>query len=478
MAADGPHLRRLSSHDNVTSWCLCPHPPLLCFGQAIQHSSRLRAACRPYACPIVASFGYIALNTTGERVQGTLAAENEQAVLAELESRALTPVSVERRVAGGSRLVAWLGTGAAIPGEDAKGRAARTWRGSRGLSPRMLGDSYQMLADLLNAGVPLLRGLTLLGNRKGNPRAAGAFRSLAQRVEQGSDLAAAMGEQPAIFATGHIAMVRAGERGGFLETVLAQLGKLVIKRAELRSKLIGNLIYPLVLVAFGLLIGGVIFGVFVPKSRVMFSKLEAAGGPGLPGITRLIFGVSDALTTYGLVTASVIVFGVVAFKMLSKRPGARAWIEQRKLRLPVVGGLLRGFATAGLCRLLGTMLASNVPMLSALHIARDGTSNPVMRKAIEDAAEAVKDGQALTPPLERSGMIDDDILEMIRVGESANNLADVLLKISEMLESRLDRLLNTAVKLIEPLLLVMIASIVGAVAAGLLLPLTKMSQGM
>jgi len=421
----------------------------------------------------VATFGYIALNATGQRLVGTLTGESEQAVLAELEARSLTPVQVTRRDEdargtqkgpsdGTSRLVSKLKS------------ALRP----RGLSARLLGDSYQMLSDLLDAGVPLLRGLTLLGNRKSKPRAAAVFRELAQRVERGSDLAAAMEEQPEIFAPGHTAMVRAGERGGFLDTVLAQLGRLVIKRAELRAKLIGNLIYPMVLVAFGLLIGGVIFGVFVPRSRLMFSKMEAAGGPGLPGITKLIFAISDALTTYGLLTALVIVGGVVVFRLLSRRPAFALWVEQRKLRLPIVGGLIRGFATAGLCRLLGTMLSSNVPMLAALTIARDGTGNTLMRRAVEDATESIKQGQALTPPFEKSGLIDDDIIEMIRVGESANNLADVLLKISDTLESRLDRLLNTAVKLIEPLLLVIIAGIVGAVAAGLLLPLTKMSQGM
>jgi general secretion pathway protein F/type IV pilus assembly protein PilC len=229
-----------------------------------------------------------------------------------------------------------------------------------------------------------------------------------------------------------------------------------------------------VLIVFGLFIAMVIFGFFVPKFRQMFSKMQG----GLPPITRLVFGISDAMTTYGLVTAAVIgglVFGAV---VLFRKPGPKAWLDRTKMQLPIVGGIIRGVSTSRLCRLLGSMLANGVPMLAALQIARDAVGNAIMKEAVDRAAEAVKAGQQLAGPLEASGLFDDDVVEMIRVGESANNLSEVLVTVSNTMEERLDRILNVAIKLIEPLLLVSIAGLVGLVAAGLLLPLTKLSQSL
>ena len=395
----------------------------------------------------MATFRYTAISASGERIEGTLVGDSEQAVLAELDSRQLTPVSVAP-AAGGS--------------DASSGR----------LPARQLGESYGQLADLLRAGVPLLRGLKLLGGRRSRPRVSRVFASLAQEVEKGSDLAAAMERRSDSFPTLHIAMVRAGERGGFLESVLAQLGVLVIKQAELTGKILGNMIYPAVLIVFGLGIAAVIFGVFVPQFRPMFARIEG----GLPLVTSVVFAVSDAITTYGLVSLAALGAAGAGIVAAMRRPDVKARIDQARLRLPVLGPIQRGIATARLCRLLGSMLANGVPMLAALRISRDAVGNPVMQRAIDAAAGAVQSGAALAPPLEASGLFDDDIVEMIRVGESANNLSEVLLTIADTIEARLDRLLNVAIRLIEPLLLVLIAGLVGMVAAGLLLPLTKLSQ--
>ena len=395
----------------------------------------------------MATFRYSAITASGQRVEGTLTGESEQNVLAELDSRSLTPVRIveAKTVAESSR---------------------------RRLPTRQLGESYTQLADLLRAGVPLLRGLRLLGARKSRPRISAAFAGLAADVEKGSDLAAAMEERSGSFPPLHIAMIRAGERGGFLESVLAQLGGLVIKQAELTGKIVGNMVYPAVLIVFGLGIAAIIFGVFVPKFRPMFARIEG----GLPTITRVVFAASDAMTTYGLYSlmaiAALIGLGVWAMR----RPGPRSWYERAQVRLPIVGPIIRGMATARLCRLLGSMLANGVPMLAALHISKDAVGVALMKRAVDEAAEAVKSGQHLAPPLEASGLFDDDVVEMIRVGESANNLSEVLVTIAQTVEDRLDRLLNIAIRLIEPLLLVVIAGLVGMVAAGLLLPLTKLSQ--
>ena len=393
----------------------------------------------------MASYQYTALNASGGRVEGVLAGQSEQAVLIELESRRLTPVAIEAR-------------------REVSRRAGR-------VSGRRLGESYVQVSDLLHAGVPLLRSLKLLAGRKSRPKLAAIYRTLADDVEKGADLGAAMGGLPEYFPPVHVAMVRAGEKGGFLEGVLGKLGELVLRQADLRAKVIGNLIYPGVLLTMGLAVGGVIFGFFVPMFRPIFEKAKG----GVPALTRVVFAVSDALGKYGLVTA--VILGAIAFTLwrLSKSPAVNQRMAVIVTRLPIIGPLVRGFATARLCSLLGTMLSNGVPMLSALQIARDGTGNRLMEQAVDQAADAVRAGQPLAPQLAASGLIDDDVVEMIAVGEAANNLDEVLVKVAATIELRLDGLLGVAVRLIEPLLLVFLAGVVGVVAAALLLPMTNLS---
>jgi general secretion pathway protein F/type IV pilus assembly protein PilC len=378
-----------------------------------------------------------------------LAGASEHAVLVELESRRLVPVSIRETR------------------ERGRGRGGH-------VSARALANSYLQMSDLLRAGVPLLRGLKLLAGRRAKPAVSAVFRELAEAVEKGSDLGAAMANQPAIFPPVHVAMVRAGEKGGFLEEVLQRLGTLVLKQAEMRSKVIGNLIYPALLVLLGIGVGIAIFGFFIPKFRPMFANIKG----GLPLVTKGVFAMSDLVGRYGLVTLGVLIGVAFIGRLVLRLPEMRERIETAKTQLPVVGGLVRGFATARLCQLLGTMLSNGVPMLAALKIAKDGTGNMLMARAIDKAAEAVKGGQPLAAPLGESGLLDDDVVEMISVGESANNLDEVLLKVGDSIESRLDRMLGSAVRLIEPLLLLAMAAVVGTVAAALLLPMSKLSSSL
>ncbi len=395
------------------------------------------------------TFEYTALSGNGDRVAGILAGASEHAVLVELESRRLVPVSIKAKA------------------ERSAGRGGR-------IPARALATSYLQVSDLLRAGVPLLRSLKLLAGRRAQPAVSAVFRQLADAVEKGSDLGAALSSLPAVFPPVHVAMVRAGEKGGFLEDVLQRLGTLVMKQAEMRSKVIGNMIYPALLVILGTGVGVAIFGFFIPKFRPMFANIMG----GLPLVTKLVFAASDAVGRFGPVTAIVVVVLAVTIWRLSKRADIRERIEVAKTRLPVIGGLVRGFATARFCQLLGTMLSNGVPMLAALKIAKDGTGNMLMARAIERAADAVKEGQPLATPLAESGLLDDDVVEIISVGESANNLDEVLLKVGDSIETRLDRMLGSAVRLIEPLLLLVMAGVVGTVAAALLLPMSKLSSSL
>lgn len=394
------------------------------------------------------TFEYTALDVAGRRTAGVLAGPSEQAVLAELESRQLTPVAI-------------------LPQQEARVRR-------RGVSARRLGTSYIQLSELLHAGVPLLRSLRVLANRKSEKKLSPVFRELGEAVSEGEDFAAAMSRRRDVFPQVHVAMVRAGEKGGFLEAVLSRLGQMVIAQAELRGKIIGNMVYPAILAGFGTIVLGVIFGVFIPKFRPMFDRIQG----GLPTVTKFVFGVSSLVGKYGLITLAIVVVLGFVIAQAAARPGVGRVLTRWKTFMPVVGPLVRSLAAARFCRMLGTMLANGVPMLTAMHISREAAGNSILEEAISTAAEAVKSGQTLAPPLAASGLFDADVIEMIAVAESANNLDSVLLKIAETVEGRVDRLLATAVKLLEPLLLLVMAGAVVLVAAALILPMTRMSAAL
>lgn len=397
----------------------------------------------------MANYRYIALTSGGERVVGVLAGPSEQAVLAELETRRLTPVQVAEHAERSSLLMRRIGT-------------------------RQMAMAYTQLADLLRAGVSLMRGLRLLGASKSNPRLAAVFSEVGDAVAEGTELAEAMAARPDVFPRIQVAMVRAGEKGGFLDQVLARLGSFLLAQADLRARVIGSLIYPAVLVTFGIGILGVVFGVFVPQFKPMFASMEKEGS--LPGLTRLVLGMSELVSAWGPLLAIGLVVAVIGFWRLVRRPDMASRIDRLKLRLPIVGPLIGTIAIARFCRILGTMLGNSIPMLAAMQIAREAAGNAVLESAIVKATEAVRQGQPLAPPLAESGLFGPDVIEMIIVGEQANNLDEVLLTVAQTLESRIERMLQVALKLVEPLILLLIALVVGLVAAGLVLPISQMGS--
>lgn len=391
------------------------------------------------------NFEYTAMTAGGDRVTGTLAGASEQAVLAELESRRLTPLSI--RV----------------------DREVKVWR--RGPGARALGTAYAQVADLLKAGVPLLRALQLLAGRKRQTRLTAAFRDVAQGVADGEDLAEAMSNRADVFPRVHVAMVRAGEKGGFLEQVFERLGAFVLAQAEMRSKIIGSLIYPSVLIGFGGLMLGVIFAFFVPMFRPMFEQIQG----GLPMPTRVVLACSALATDYGLACLVAAVLAIVGARMALRRPSiAFAWARMWTFS-PIVGSIIRSVAVARFCRMLGTMLVNGIPILSAMQIAKEAAGNRLLEESISRASEEVKAGGQLAGPLRESGLLGEDVVEMLIVAEAANALDKTLLTIAETLEQRVDRLLGGAVKLLEPIMLLIIGGIVVFVAIALIMPMTQLT---
>ncbi len=394
------------------------------------------------------TFSYIARDSAGQKIEGRLAGASSASVLAELQNRALAPVRVEEV-------------------RDQQSIGMR-----RGVSVRQLASAYRQLSDLLRAGVPLLRALRLLGRGKSNPRLAGVFEKVADAVAEGQRLADAMAAHPDVFPPVQIAMVRAGERGGFLDAVLARMGTFLEHAADLRARLIGSLIYPLVLVSVG--VGIVVFALvaFVPRFKDFYARIQ------LPWPTKVLLAASDVLLHWWLpVLIGTVVLAAILWRML-KSPRIRRTLSEWQARMPAVGPLTRAIAVSRFARILGTLLENGIPMLQAIQISRDAAGNILLAEAIDRAGEAVRSGETLSRPLAESGLFDDDVIEMIGVGESANNLPSVLVTIADTIEKRIDRLLNVLLRLIEPALLLCMAGAVLFIFIALIVPMMRMSSGL
>jgi len=392
----------------------------------------------------VAIYRYIANGPSG-RSAGVLTASSEQAAAAELARQNLVPIQISV-----SR--------AAAP---ARSRVSATH----------LALAYRQVGDLLRAGVPLLRALRLIGRRRSAPKLAAAFTELADQVEDGVELGAAMEQRPEVFRSIHVAMIRAGEKGGFLEQSLGRLSEFVQGQVELRQKIVGASVYPIMIAIVGMLIMLGVFVFFIPLFKGMYEDIE------VPAVTQILIAMSAAITTRWYVGLVVLVAMIALVMWAARDATARAFCGRAVMATPKVGGLLKDLAVARFTRILGTLLASGVPMLAALRISRDAAGFEAMARAIDNATEAVRGGDTLAKPLGDSGLFPDDVLEMISVAESANNLDEVLVGVAETLEGRVDRVLTATVKLIEPILLVTIAGAIVFVAVGLLLPMLRLTSG-
>ncbi len=393
-------------------------------------------------------FAYIARDPRGERVTGTLAGPTEQVVLAELAARELAPV----RIAAVRERIGWIRP--------------------RRIGVRRLARMYRQLADLLRAGVPLLRALRLLGRGKTDLHLSKVMNEIADAVADGARLAVAMEARREVFPPVQIAMVRAGETGGFLEQVLARLGDFLEQQADLRSKVILNLTYPIILLTLSMLVvvGALIF--FVPKFEPLFSRIE------LPWPTIVLLGASSAMTDHwGWMLLGVV--AIVAGGMwLAKQSSVRRAAAEYELRAPLIGGFVRAMCVARFTRILGTRLHNGIPLLAAMKISKDAAGHVVLAEAIDKAAESVRAGESLAAPLGQSGLFGDDVVEMISVGEQSNNLPEVLNTIADTIEKRIDRMLAVLLRLMEPALLLILAGVVVFIFIALFLPMLKMSTAL
>ena len=396
----------------------------------------------------MADFTYIARDGSGQRITGTMSAASERDVINALTGKSLFPVSVQ------------------------VDQPKRSFSFGGRVSAQKIAVFYEQLASLIKNGVPLLRSLNILRDQSSAPALKNALDDVIARVEDGESLGDTFARHPQVFSEMAVNMARAGTEGGFLEDALERVARFTQQQDELRSRTVGALIYPAVLATIGTLVVSILLVFFVPKFGKMFDALRDKGQ--LPPITDWLLGFSGGLQRYGPFILIVLVALFFALRVQLRSERGKLVADRLKLKLPLFGTIFRNLAVARFCRVLGTLLHNGVPILKALGISSEAAGNRVLSEAIVNATDNITAGESLSVPLEKSGHFPKNVTEMISVAEESNTLDTVLVNIANSLEHQTARRLDLMVKLIEPLMLLVMAVIILIVVIALLLPVMKM----
>jgi len=398
-------------------------------------------------------FAYVARNLQGQKVSGKLAAQTEGEVINSLNAKSLFPIEVKLEKQGNRFRI-----------------------GGKRVSPQQAATFYAQLASLVRSGVPLMRSLNVLNDQASNPALKAVLEDVRGRVEEGEPLDSAMARHPRAFSDMAINMVRAGAEGGFLEDALERVASFTEEQEDLKGRTLSALAYPIFLAVVGSAILTFLIVFFVPSFEEMFARLRERGQ--LPAITDWLLWFSGTLNSYGLFILVALIGLFIYLRTVLKSETGKRRLDYFKIKVPLLGSIMLDLSVARFCRVLGTMLKNGVPILRALEISREAAGNRILATAIEDASENISSGESLAAPLSSSGYFPKTVVEMISVAEESNSLDRVLVEIADGLERRTTRRLDLAVRLLEPIMLLVMAFIVLVVVIALLLPVFRMSSAL
>ncbi len=350
-----------------------------------------------------------------------------------------------------------------------------------GVKTKVLTTFTRQLATLVDAGLPLLRGLRVLQKQEKNATLRECTEKLAESIEGGSTFSEALAQHPKIFNRLFINMVKAGELGGVLEVVLNRLAEFMEKAEKIKGKVVAAMFYPVAVMVVALGILALLMVVVVPKFKQIFADL--LGDAGMPAFTEFVLAISDAIKSKTVIIVEgppyvypgPVIWAIVAFFVIMKllirtKKGRWGW-DWAKLRFPVIGSVIHKVAIARFCRTLGTLVSSGVPILQALNIVRETAGNVVVANAVQSIHESVKEGETITAPLEKSGVFPPMVISMVDVGEQTGALPEMLLKIADTYDDEVDNAVAAMTSLLEPIMIVFLAVVVGSIVIALFLPL-------
>jgi type II secretory pathway component PulF len=410
------------------------------------------------------AFSYRALKSDGKIAEGVLDAGSRPDALRQIETLGLRPVNVAEKISKAAK----------NGSSSSSAPAGVSFKfGGKKVSAKELENFTRLLSSLLAAGVPLSRALVILQKEASSPASKAQWKQIHDYVVDGLSLADAMAKSPETFPRVYVAMVEAGEAGGFLDVVLAQIAEFQSREKELKSKVMTAMLYPCILLVLALVVLTVLLVFFIPKFQRVFASIHGS----LPLITQMIIGASHLIRSYGLLVGAGLVglFFLVRTWFASEK-GKRIW-EGGILKAPLVGPLIAQFAMARFCRMLGTLIGAGVPLVHGLNVARRSIGNQILVDAVAHSIERVQQGGRLGQSLaDCRSLFPGSVLEMISVAEESGKLDGELVRIAAETETDLDRNLKTAVAFAEPLMLFLIAGFIGIIFIGMLLPVLSMGE--
>jgi general secretion pathway protein F len=414
-------------------------------------------------------FEYRALNEAGKPVNGLKEADSPKSLRAVLrkDNIFLTEVLGEAKLDGKA---AKGGKGAAAVA-GSKDINLRKLAGGR-ITTEDIAIATRQLATLLGAGVALVESLTALVDQVEKERFKRVLSDIKQRVNEGSSLGDALAQHQKIFGNLYVNLVRAGEHSGALDAVLTRLADFTEGQAKLRQKVIGTLVYPAVMVVIGSGVLGLLMTVVVPKVTKIFDSMKVA----LPWNTQLLIFVSNTLQSYWFLVIPAVVGAAFGVMYWVRSPKGKPVFDKHLLKVPVIGSLVRMLTIARFSRTLATLLKSGVPMLTAMDIVRNVVTNSVLSKVVEDARDAIREGESIANPLKRSGEFPPLVYHMVAIGERSGQLEDMLVNVANAYETQVDVRVGALTSLLEPVLIVAMGGAIAFIALSILLPILQLNS--
>ncbi len=400
-------------------------------------------------------FEYKALNAAGKAVQGLREADSPKSLRAALRRDGvfLTEVLGEQQAKAQAREV-----------------NVRRWVLGR-VSAQDLAITTRQLAVLVHAGIPLVEALTALVEQVDHEKLKRVLGDVKQRVNEGASLADALGAHPRVFGDLYVNMIRAGEHSGALEIVLVRLADFTESQARLRAKILGTMAYPAAMMVIGSIVLGVLFTFVIPKVTKIFEDTKAT----LPWMTRALIAFTSIVTQWWwalLLVAAGAVYGFIRWK---RTPAGKAHWHRAVLRMPVFGKLVRTIAIGRFARTLSTLLKSGVPLLTSMDIVKNVVGNVRLADVVEQARDAIREGESIAAPLKRSGEFPPLVHHMVAIGERSGALEEMLANVAKAYEDQVETTVNALTSLLEPVMILVMGGSVAFIVFSVLMPILQIN---
>src|SRR6478736_1182903 len=427
-------------------------------------------------------FSYVAMDQKGKEQKGTIEVASQNEAIGRVKEMGLFPTKIvevdkvkEKGEKGGAKK-AVAGTKGA--GGEKKGISINIkipGLGS-GVKSKVLTTFTRQLATLVDAGLPLLRGMRVLEKQERSPALKRIIGELALSVEGGSTFSEALAQHPKVFNQLYVNMVKAGELGGVLEVVLNRLSEFQEKAQKIKGKVVAAMFYPVAVLVVAVAIMGVLVVVVIPKFKEVFAGLGE--GRPLPAFTQFVMSISDAVRGNIVMTLVSVAAVVGCFLLFIKTKFGRHVWDKFKLKMPVLGPVVSKVVISRFTRTLGTLVSSGVPILQALAIVRETSGNVILANAVTAVHESVKEGETITAPLEASGVFPPMVISMVDVGEQTGALPELMMKIADNFDDEVDNAVAAMTSLLEPIMIIFLAVIEGSIVIAMFLPLIDLKNGL